>query len=1289
MEVTEDTDTQTPHVSNSDGQELRNDSGTESLSPTNPNPEECSTSSLAPPSRVLKRPTPCDADDQPEPGGVVAEPSSRQNLHNTMNRLINIVRTEKGTANVTTVNTNEQAIRNKYISLLWLEANAKLLGKTLLQHHNDLQEQRKIVMKALDIIIGYRFVNTSPCRPKYHNRGSNDTSASKELVSYQSEDTQETNKDEIIFTCETLDCEQCFKAIGRAMREVGALLDLFKKASFLYQSDKEMIKDYPLVGTDEFQYRISALTAWFNGVCKMRINMLGMKRDVDERIAWEKKRQNMYNVSTSSDPNGTQNESEMSQDSSYSSQESSGESTSPNDEEKSHEVPKTGDDEDDVEEYCNREVIDAALILEDNLHDADVCYEYSELGDERKAAKSMRTLAEIIHRHLKEKHDMASYKQYYMSKMKGVRNCLVYVHKLRHELLRHVYLALEKPDLIHPDLLQEGNGRVFSDLKNVEDKYDIKDEPADHPMFDIHNYGCWSEPCIAMGLPSFRSTFLLLSSVCIEAVNEYLCSRLQNIPPEPSYFTVLQLIDELRESLEVSSELRADFARHLRVGLGDHPPSYGAAVRLQQLLKDFDLTIEQMLKQYLLYLTTVSDAELVTLKVFQDEWAFTSRLAKRMKCAADLAPLTFVDITCYQLNKLLNEFNELSEEPDTTPDTIVPRLAINSMLQSVKTFLVRHQDTVLKTAQWARMLSIRLAQADDAFQEDREQIFNCMMAIRDTTLQHIFNLGLSKPDTFDISAEWKEYFNKKIWDVLLDLFHFGFELHKDIHRMVNGSLNQPEVTTSSPPARRLRLTPAEHMEHDGEEQQGGDDVTAEVGAATKGWNPTVAGAVTEFATCWMMFVIAKCRSGRGYKPKWTSEGLQFLSLATDARNTVHLSEDKFKELRSSIDDCMAHLVGADSAPLETLLPKVLTASIFDPFTELLPGPSRDPQQPGTLKSDVDYEQNLVSYAERRRRVLNAIQHLDDEVERRTRRYMRLGYPKDRPRNELRLPQVAFKWQRGQMIGRGGFGKVYAVVNTETGQSLAMKELSIKTEQLKEAINELRILEGINHPHLVKCFGCELHRDKMLLFMELCTEGSLETLVVKMGPLPEQTVRVYTFQLLSALRVLHFNSIVHRDIKTANIFMAQDNKCVKLGDFGCAVRLRAYHTARGELVDRVGTDPYTAPEVFYDKTGSGYGRAADVYSLGCVVTEMASGERPFEKYEHGYHIMLAVHKGERPAIPSWLSDEGHQFCQSCFRERNDRPDVDELLQHHFVMLQKADDQEFKPGYFLSADDMPVK
>lgn len=100
---------------------------------------------------------------------------------------------------------------------------------------------------------------------------------------------------------------------------------------------------------------------------------------------------------------------------------------------------------------------------------------------------------------------------------------------------------------------------------------------------------------------------------------------------------------------------------------------------------------------------------------------------------------------------------------------------------------------------------------------------------------------------------------------------------------------------------------------------------------------------------------------------------------------------------------------------------------------------------------------------------------------------------------------------------------------------------------------------------------EFLQDKLLLFMEFCAEGTLENLInATENGLPELLVRKYTCQLLCGVACLHEHGIVHRDIKPANIFLTQEGNCLKIGDFGCAAKIKSNSTMPGELQGFVGT-----------------------------------------------------------------------------------------------------------------------
>lgn len=151
-------------------------------------------------------------------------------------------------------------------------------------------------------------------------------------------------------------------------------------------------------------------------------------------------------------------------------------------------------------------------------------------------------------------------------------------------------------------------------------------------------------------------------------------------------------------------------------------------------------------------------------------------------------------------------------------------------------------------------------------------------------------------------------------------------------------------------------------------------------------------------------------------------------------------------------------------------------------------------------------------------------------------------------------------------------------------------------------------------------------------------------------------------------MLHERGVVHRDIKGANIFLTDEMQNLKLGDFGCAVKIKAHTTMPGELQGFVGTQAYMAPEVFTKNMSEGHGRAADIWSCGCVVIEMATGSRPWSDLESNYQIMFKVGMGETPPIPDRLSREGKIFLDRCFEHNpKNRATADDLLSEPFLKV----------------------
>ncbi|KAF7090294.1 hypothetical protein CFC21_093061 [Triticum aestivum] len=263
------------------------------------------------------------------------------------------------------------------------------------------------------------------------------------------------------------------------------------------------------------------------------------------------------------------------------------------------------------------------------------------------------------------------------------------------------------------------------------------------------------------------------------------------------------------------------------------------------------------------------------------------------------------------------------------------------------------------------------------------------------------------------------------------------------------------------------------------------------------------------------------------------------------------------------------------------------------------------------------------------------------------------------------PSPGPRWKKGKLIGRGTFGHVYAGFNSDRGQMCAMKEVTLfsddpkSKESAKQLGQEISLLSRLQHPNIVRYYGSETVEDKLYIYLEFVSGGSIHKLLQEYGQFGEQAIRNYTKQILLGLAYLHATNTVHRDIKGANILVDPKGR-VKLADFGMAKHINGQQCP----FSLKGSPYWMAPEVI--KNSSGCNLAVDIWSLGCTVLEMATSKPPWGEYE-GIAAMFKIgNSKELPPIPDHLSEEGKDFIRQCLqRDPSSRPTAVDLLQHSFV------------------------
>lgn len=276
-------------------------------------------------------------------------------------------------------------------------------------------------------------------------------------------------------------------------------------------------------------------------------------------------------------------------------------------------------------------------------------------------------------------------------------------------------------------------------------------------------------------------------------------------------------------------------------------------------------------------------------------------------------------------------------------------------------------------------------------------------------------------------------------------------------------------------------------------------------------------------------------------------------------------------------------------------------------------------------------------------------------------------PQERPVNH-KSPSAPVTWRRGKLLGQGAFGRVYLCYDVDTGRELAAKQVQFDSESPETSKEvsalecEIQLLKNLHHERIVQYYGClRDHSEKTLtIFMEYLPGGSVKDQLKAYGALTENVTRKYTRQILEGMSYLHSNMIVHRDIKGANILRDLEGN-VKLGDFGASKRLQTICMSGTGIRSVTGTPYWMSPEVI---SGEGYGRKADVWSLGCTVVEMLTEKPPWAEFEAMAAIFKIATQPTNPLLPVHCSDQARDFIRCIFVEAKQRPSAEELLRHPF-------------------------
>ncbi|KAF8960162.1 kinase-like domain-containing protein, partial [Flammula alnicola] len=272
---------------------------------------------------------------------------------------------------------------------------------------------------------------------------------------------------------------------------------------------------------------------------------------------------------------------------------------------------------------------------------------------------------------------------------------------------------------------------------------------------------------------------------------------------------------------------------------------------------------------------------------------------------------------------------------------------------------------------------------------------------------------------------------------------------------------------------------------------------------------------------------------------------------------------------------------------------------------------------------------------------------------------------------------AFQWVRGELIGKGTYGRVYLALNATTGEIIAVKQVQLpqtasdendsRQHTVVQAVKmESETLRDLDHPNIVQYLGFEETAANLSIFLEYVPGGSVGSCLHKHGKFDDNVTRSFTAQILCGLEYLHSKGILHRDLKGDNILVEMSGTC-KISDF--SVSKRTEDLAGGASTPLQGTLFWMAPEVINTQEKV-YNFKIDIWSVGCVVLEMWSGMRPWIGEEMVAVMFKLSQSKEPPPVPEdiVLSEEADDFRRRCFAiNPEERPSAAELRQHPYLIL----------------------
>ncbi|XP_048703635.2 serine/threonine-protein kinase Nek1 isoform X6 [Caretta caretta] len=289
-----------------------------------------------------------------------------------------------------------------------------------------------------------------------------------------------------------------------------------------------------------------------------------------------------------------------------------------------------------------------------------------------------------------------------------------------------------------------------------------------------------------------------------------------------------------------------------------------------------------------------------------------------------------------------------------------------------------------------------------------------------------------------------------------------------------------------------------------------------------------------------------------------------------------------------------------------------------------------------------------------------------------------------------------KYIKVQKIGEGSFGKAILVKAKENSRQYVVKEINISkmsNKEREESRREVAVLANMKHPNIVLYRESFEENGSLYIVMDYCEGGDLfRRINAQKGILfSEDQIMDWFVQICLALKHVHDRKILHRDIKSQNIFLTKDGT-IQLGDFGIA---RVLNSTVELARTCIGTPYYLSPEICRNKP---YNNKSDIWALGCVLYEMCTLKHAFEA-GNMKNLVLKIISGSFPPVSLHYSYDLRYLLSQLFkRNPRDRPSVNSILEKIFIAkrVEKfltpqliADEFSHKVFHKFDAHVAPVK